>query len=257
MGALDLIYLFVVGLLGGIITSLVGGASVVTFPALVAFGLAPIDAAIVSLVALTPANLSAALWDRSQLPAFSSALWLLLAVCIAGSALGAWLLLVTPANLFSALVPLLLGVATLLFAYAGEIALSIERNAKSAAAAERTRWNMAIGAMVPVSIYGGYFGAGAGVMLLAILMVISRGDYRAGNALKNLVAGVNCTVATAVYVVQDKVEWGPVAMLTGGAMIGAVIGIRIVRIAPREVMRRGVIGLGALLSVVLAWKYWF
>ncbi len=257
MGILDLTYLIVVGLIGGVITSLVGGASVVTFPALVAFGLAPIDAAIVSLVALTPANLSAALWDRSQLPPLSPALCLLLGVCVVGSALGAWLLLVTPANVFSALVPLLLGLATVLFAYAGDIALSIERNAVSAAAAERTRWVMAIGAMVPVSIYGGYFGAGAGVMLLAILMVISQGDYRRGNALKNLVAGVNCTVATAVYVVQDKVEWGPVAMLTAGAMVGAVIGIRIVRIAPREVMRRSVIGLGALLSVVLAWKYWF
>ena len=256
MGPFDLVYLLVVGLLGGIITSLVGGASVVTCPALVAFGLAPVDAAIVSLVALTPANLGSAWWDRSQLPPFSPVMWWLFAVCIFGSVLGAWLLLVTPAMVFSALVPLLLGAATLLFAYAGQIASSIERNATSAAAAERTRWIATIAAMVPVSIYGGYFGAGAGVMLLAILMVIARGDYRAANAMKNFVAGLNCMMATAVYVVQDRVEWRPVALITAGAMVGAVIGVRLVRIAPREMMRRVVIGLGAALSAVFAWKYW-
>lgn len=256
MGFIDIAYLLVVGLLGGIITSLVGGASVVTFPALVALGLTPVDAAIVSLVGLTPANLGAAWWDRSQLPPFLAATWLMLGVCVVGSALGAWLLLVTPAVVFQALVPVLLGLATLLFAYAGEIARAIERNAASVEAAERTRWVATIAAMVPVSIYGGYFGAGAGVMLLAILMVIAHGDYRSANAIKNLVAGVNCAMATAIYVVQDRVDWGPVALITIGALTGAVIGIRLVRIAPRETMRRSVIGVGAVLSVVFAWKYW-
>lgn len=256
MGALELAWHVGIGLVGGIITSLVGGASLVTYPALLATGLAPVAAVVVNLVALMPANLSAAWWDRSQLPSLSPAMAAMLAVSAVGAILGAWLLLLTPQRVFAALVPLLLGLSTLLFAYAGRIAVWIERRAGSAAAAERSRWAMTIAAMVPVSIYGGYFGAGAGVMLLAILMVVARGDYRGANAIKNLVSGLNCLMATAVYVVQDAVAWGPVIVIMAGALAGAAIGVRIVRIVPREAMRRAVLGLGWLLTAVFAWRYW-
>ncbi len=255
-GIVEILYFVGIGLVGGIITSLVGGASLVTYPALLAAGLPPVSAVVVNLVALMPANLSAAWWDRSQLPPFSAGMWALLAVSAVGATLGAWLLLITPENVFVALVPLLLGLSTALFAYAGPIAKWLARGASSAAAAERSRWTATILSMVPVSVYGGYFGAGAGVMLLAILMVVANGDYRSANAIKNLVSGVNCLMASVVYVVQDAVAWTPVAIITAGALVGAVVGVKIVRIAPREAMRRWVIVIGALLTVAFAWKYW-
>lgn len=252
----EIAFLLLIGLAGGIITALVGGASVVTFPGLIAAGLSPVDAAIVSLVGLTPANLGAAFWDRGQLPVLSRPLWIALTVCVAGSALGAWLLLLTPASTFAALVPLLLGLATLLFAYAGRIGEWIVRNAESDEAAERSRWTTTIGGLAPVSIYGGYFGAGAGVMLLAIFMLVARGDYRGANALKNLAAGVNCLVATGVYWAQNAIEWRPTLVVMITAILGSMIGVGLVRIVPRELLRQGVIGLGSVLSLVFAWKYW-
>ena len=256
MGILEAVNLVAIGLAGGIITSIVGGASLVTFPALLATGLSPVAAAIVNLVALMPANLSAAWWDRSQLPVFGRDMWLLIGVTLAGAVAGAWLLLLTPEALFTQLVPLLLAMSTVLFAYAGHIAQWIERRSASAAAADRSRWSITLAAMAPISIYCGYFGAGAGVMILAVLMVVMQGDYRAANAIKNLLAGANCLLASLIYAMQGAVAWAPVLAMTVGALVGAVIGIRLLRIAPRHAMRRAVIWLSAILTVVFAWKYW-
>jgi uncharacterized membrane protein YfcA len=256
MGVLEVVSLIAIGLAGGIVTSLVGGASLVTFPALLATGLSPVAAAIVNLVALMPANLSAAWWDRSQLPAFGRDVWLLLAVTLAGAVVGAWLLLVTPEALFTRLVPLLLAMSTVLFAYAGHIAQWIESRSTSTASAQRSRWTITHAAMVPISIYCGYFGAGAGVMILAVLMVVVQGDYRSANAIKNLLAGANCLVASLIYAIEGAVVWGAVLAMTVGALVGAVIGIRIVRIAPRQTMRRVVIWLSGVLTLAFAWKYW-
>ena len=256
MGFVEVVYLLAIGLAGGIITSLVGGASLVTYPALLATGLNPVAAVIVNLVALMPANLSAAWWDRRQLPAIGRPFWGMLVVAGLGATFGAWLLLVTPEKVFTALVPLLLALSTLLFAYGAQIARFVERGALTDGEAERNRWVATIASMVPVSIYGGYFGAGAGVMLLAILMIVARGDYRGANAIKNLVAGVNSLTATLVFAVDGGILWWPVLVVTVGALVGAVIGIRIVRIAPRDLMRLLVICVGILLTLVFAWKYW-
>lgn len=256
MGLMELVYLFAIGIAGGIVTSVVGGASLVTFPALIATGLAPVQAVIVNLVALTPANLAAAWWDRTQFPPFGKHLLIVCAVSCVGSLVGAWLLLLTPARVFEALIPLLLGLATALFAWAGRIAQWIERRSTTAAAAERSRWTITIAAMVPVSIYGGYFGAGNGVMLLAILMVVAGGDYRMANAIKNLLAGINSLMASAVYMAMGVVLWPPVIVITIGALLGAMVGMKIVRIVPREAMRRAVIAISALLTLVFAWRYW-
>jgi uncharacterized membrane protein YfcA len=256
MTVFEFLWHVAIGIAGGIITSLVGGASLVTFPALLTTGLAPVAAVVVNLVSLMPANLSAAWWDRSQLPRFGWGMWLTLAVSAVGAVVGAWLLMITPERVFMALVPLLLGLSTLLFAHAGRIAVWIERRATTTAAAERDRWAITVAAMVPVSIYGGYFGAGAGVMLLAILMVVANGDYRCANAIKNLVSGLNCLMASAVYVVQDAVAWLPVFVIMAGALVGAKVGVAIVRVVPREAMRRVVIWLGWLITAVFAWRYW-
>lgn len=256
MGVLEVVNLAGIGFVGGIITSIVGGASLVTFPALLATGLSPVAAAIVNLVALMPANLSAAWWDRSHLPDWNRDMWRLIAVTLAGAVAGAWLLLLTPEALFTQLVPLLLALSTVLFAYAGHIAQWIEARSASATAADRSRWTITLAAMAPISIYCGYFGAGAGVMILAILMVVMQGDYRAANAIKNLLAGVNCLLASAIYAMEGAVAWGSVVAMAAGAVVGAVIGVRILRIAPRRAMRRTVIGLSAILTLVFAWKYW-
>ena len=253
----ELAFLLVIGIGGGVLTAMVGGASLLTYPGLIALGLPPITAAVVNLVALMPANLWAAWADRAQMPRASTPLLLLLAVSIVGGVAGAWLLLQTPPGVFTVLVPLLLGASTLLFAYAGYIAQWIERRASGADAAATARWQVTTIAMVPVAVYGGYFGAGAGVMLLAILMIVANGDYRSANAIKNLASGLNSLVASAVFVSQGAVLWLPVTVMAAGGLVGATIGMRIVRVVPRGAMRRAVIVLGWLLTAVFAWKYWY
>src|SRR5688572_2192647 len=111
----DIPLLIAAGLVGGTISALVGGAALVTFPALLATGLPPLIAAPVNLVALTPGNFFAALSDRTQLPPFDRSFIGLVAASLVGAAIGAALLLMTPERTFEILVPLLLGFATVLF----------------------------------------------------------------------------------------------------------------------------------------------
>jgi uncharacterized protein len=257
MGILQAMLLVVVGVGGGTITALIGGASLVTFPALVAIGLSPVGAVVVNLVALIPANLAAAWWDRTELPEWDSSFAALLAVALVGSVVGAALLLATPEALFGAVVPLLLAAATALFAFSGRVAKWLERRAVDRKLAPRSRWRGAMAAMIPVSIYIGYFGAGASIMLLGILSVGAGGDYRTANAVKNLISGLTCITAAVLFILQDAVAWLPVALVMAGGLAGAALGVRIAQVASREAMRIAVIATSALLTVVFAWRYWF
>src|SRR5262245_38977513 len=179
------------GIAGGTISALVGGAAIVTFPALIATGLSPVVATATNLVALVPGNFFASLYDRTRLPALDKAFIGLLLSSVIGAGLGAMLLMLTPERLFAAFVPALLGFATILFAYARRISGWLRKRAADAAGASSHRWDSIAAALLPVSIYTGYFGAGAGVMLLGVLSVATGGDYRSANVIKNLVTSLN------------------------------------------------------------------
>jgi uncharacterized protein len=257
MGILESALLVAVGFGGGAITALIGGASLVTFPALVGIGVSPVGAVIVSLVALIPANLAAAWLDRTELPEWDRSFTVLLAVALVGSVVGAALLLATSEKIFGAIVPLLLGGATALFAFSGRVAKWLERTFAHATSARRSRWGTAMAGMIPVSLYIGYFGAGASIMLLGILSVGSGGDYRTANAVKNLISGLTCISAAILFVAQDAVAWTPVFLMMAGGLAGSAVGVRIAQVAPREAMRVAVIATSALLTAAFAWRYWF
>jgi uncharacterized protein len=110
--------------------------------------------------------------------------------------------------------------------------------------------------MVPVSIYGGYFGAGVGVLLIAALSVANGGDYRAANVTKNFVGSLNNLVAATVFASQGTIAWIPALLVAAGAVGGALAGAHIARILPLAAARGLVIGFGALLTAVYAWRYW-
>jgi uncharacterized membrane protein YfcA len=111
--------------------------------------------------------------------------------------------------------------------------------------------------LFPVSFYGGYFGAGVGVLLLAVLTLATRGDYRSANVAKNLVTSLNSGVAAAIFIVKGIVVWPATLALMAGTVIGGQLGASIARIAPREVMRIAVTAVGALLTCYFARIYWF
>jgi uncharacterized membrane protein YfcA len=245
------------GLVGGTISSLVGGAAIVTFPALIAAGLPPVVATATNLVALVPGNFLAALYDRKQLPAFDRSFIALILASLVGAGFGAVLLLLTPERMFAAFVPALLGFATILFAYAGRISAWIRARAARRGDRAASRWGNSIAALTLVSIYGGYFGAGLGVLLLGVLSIGTNGDYRAANVIKNLVTSLSSLTAAVVFVAQDKVSWPATLAMMAGGLVGALVGARLAQTVPREVMRVVVVAMGVLLTAAFAWRYWF
>jgi uncharacterized membrane protein YfcA len=244
------------GIIGGAISALVGGAAIVTFPTLIAIGLSPVVATATNLVALIPGNFAASLYDRSQLPPLDRSFAGMVFSSMLGAGIGAVLLLVTPERMFEVFVPVLLGFATVLFAYAGRISAWIRTRA--AAQEERGHhWAGTVLPLLPVSVYTGYFGAGAGVMLLAVMSIATGGDYRSANVAKNLVTSLNSVVAAAILIVEEKVAWPASLTMMAGALVGALIGARLAQIVPREVMRVVVVAVGAILTVAFAQRYWF
>src|SRR5262249_7315762 len=152
------------------------------------------------------------------------------------------------------LVPLLLGFATVLFAYAGRISAFLRARAGDQDKSPH-RWEHSIGVILPVSFYGGYF-RGVGVLLLGVLSIGKPGDYRGAHGTKNLVTSLNSLVAAALFVAQGAVLWTPTLIMMAGALVGAVIGARLAQIAPHALMRIVVVAIGTLLTVIFAWRYW-
>jgi uncharacterized protein len=245
--------LVVAGIAGGVMAAIVGGAAVITFPALLAAGLPPVMATAGNTVALTPGLFLAAIYDRSQLPPFDRSFLAMAVASIAGALIGASLLLLTPERVFSALVPLLLGFATVLFAYAGRISAWL---AERAARGGKRFSAHSLAAVLPVSIYGGYFGAGVGVLMLGVFSVGTGGDYRSANVSKNLVTALNSATATIIFAAQGVVSWPATLLLMAGTLLGALIGARLAQVMPNRTARSLVVGVGALLTAVFAWRYW-
>lgn len=244
------------GVFSGTMSAVIGGSAILVFPALIAMGLTPVQAAITILVSLMPSGFSAAYYDRTKLPPFDRSLVVLVLTSVVFAAIGAILLLATPLELFKLLVPVLLAFATVLFVYAAQIAGFIERLAGDKFDKDKARWKMSTIGIVPVGIYTGYFGAGVGVMLLAVLSIGSRGDYRTANAVKNLLIGFNNVFATAVYAIGGVILWPVVGIMICGTLLGAWIGTALAKIAPRKILRIVVIFTSIALTLFYTYRFW-
>jgi hypothetical protein len=165
---------------------------------------------------------------------------------------GAALLLATPEKAFTAVVPLLIGFATMLFALSGRIRLWIL--SRTADRTPSTGWSSLL--FAPVAVYGGYFGAGMSVMILAILSVSRADEFRTANVIKNLLSGLTSFVAVVVFVLRGVVAWPPALLVMGGAVIGGFLGGRLARVLPPAAMRWIVITVGTVLTAVYAYRYW-
>jgi uncharacterized membrane protein YfcA len=239
-----------------LILFLVGVGVVVVYPALIASGLSPQLASVSNLIALMPATMLAALSDRSQLPPFNRAFLGLIVASVSGAGVGAMLLLLTPQRMFAVLVPLLLAFATVLFAFAERISAAIR--ARAAGRGHELSFNVAsLKLLLPVSFYGGYFGAGVGILMLGVFSVATGGDYRSANVAKNFVASLNCLVAGTVFTLHGAVVWPQTLALMIGTVVGGLIGAQIARVIPRNVVRVLVVVFGATLTVLFARRYWF
>jgi uncharacterized protein len=256
MDLMTTVFLAGVGVVAGIIATMVGGAAVVIYPALIATGVPPQLAAVSNLASVMPATMLAALADRTQLPPFDRAFIGLIVASIIGAGLGAALLVLTPERMFAQIVPLLLGFATLLFAFSERISRWLRTRAEGRGHA--IAFNFAsLKVILPVSFYGGYFGAGVGILMLGVFSLATGGDYRAANVAKNFVSSLNGLAATLVFATQGAVLWPQTLALAAGTIGGGLIGAYVARIIPRNVIRVLIVAVGAALTIAFARRYWF
>jgi len=237
------------GLIGGVANAIAGGATLITFPAMLASGIPPVVANASNAVAVTPGHLIAALADRERLPKLDRRLVIVILLSLIGAAIGAVLLLVTTDRTFLLLVPFLVGAATLIFAFARQIQAAVSRKG-------RPHPFLAEILLVPATIYGGYFGGGLGVMLLAILGVLGIHDVRAANVLKNLLATAVSAVTIAIFVAKGIVDWPHTLVMLLGAACGGFLGGWLVRVLPPAPVRTVVIAAGSVITLYYAWRYW-
>jgi uncharacterized membrane protein YfcA len=246
--------LLTAGGVGGVINALAGGATLITFPAMLAAGLPAVIANASNAVAISPGHLIAALADRGKLPPPTRRAITFVAVSTVAGAAGAGVLLLLPERLFVLPVPALIAFATLLFAFAPQIQGWTVGHQKAAALPSIGASSAVLGL---ACVYGGFFGAGLGVILTAVLSITEPNDIRAVKALKNLLATCVSLAATLIFIVQGAVRWPETSVMLLGAMIGGYTGGHLIRILPARIVRQFVIAAGALMTVIYAARYWF
>ncbi|WP_200834407.1 sulfite exporter TauE/SafE family protein [Amycolatopsis alkalitolerans] len=241
-----LLFLVVAGVGAGLTGSVAGLASLVSYPALLAVGLPPLSANVTNTIALLGTTVGAAAGSRPELTGQRDRLKRLCAVTAAGGALGARLLLSTPPGVFTAIVPFLIaGASILLF-----LGPRLRKNHGHGQALSP----MAGAGAFAVAIYGGYFGAAAGVLMLALLSTVWTQSLARSNAAKNIATGAANFIAAVVFAFTGKAAWPAVVALCLGSVLGSWLGPAIVRRVPAAPLRV-LIGLGGLaLAGTLAYR---
>lgn len=240
-----LILLFFAGIWAGTQNALAGGGSFVTLPALILAGLDPRAANITSTLALFPGQVSTGLAGRRLVAGTETVgFGALFAISLVGGALGAWLLLATPPQLFARLVPWLVLVATLLFAWG-----SFGRRGVKAAGARVGAPTTCV-LQFGIAIYGGYFGGGIGILMLAALTLAGMMVRNAGSTKNALTAAMNAT-AVAVLAFSGEVDWTLAFALGLGAILGGLFGAWALHRVNETALRVAIVIIGSALSVGL------
>jgi len=237
----------------GAINSVAGGGTLLTFPTLIWLGLNSVAANATSTVAIWPGSLGGMWGFRKELRTADRRMLALILPSLIGGIAGALLLRFTPPSIFDAVVPFLILFATILFM----VQETVQRIFKTGEARhESARW--LVGAMAFqffVALYGGYFGAGIGILMLAALSILGLTDLNQMNGLKNFFALCINGVAAIYFIFAHMVEWPYVLVMAVGAIAGGYGGAGLARRLGRTVMRRVVIGIGFAMALSLFLKW--
>ena len=237
------------GVGAGGINAVVGSGSLITFPTLLAVGLPSVTANVSNNIGLVPGSASSVYGYRRELVGQGRRARLLACASAAGGVVGATLLLTLPSSVFDAVVPILVLVACgLMLAQPRLSAYAAKRRGD---AVDRDVTPAAWAIVFVGGVYGGYFGAGQGVILLAVLAVLLPDDLKRTNALKNVLAGTVNGLAAVIFVVVAHVDWVAVALVAVGAVVGGAVGARIGRRIPPVVLRGVVVAIGVVVAAKL------
>jgi uncharacterized membrane protein YfcA len=245
MDAVEAGLLFSAAALGGALNSVAGGGSFLTFPALIFAGIEPISANATSTVALWPGSVASSLGYRVELKAEAANLRWLAALSALGGLLGALTLIGTPKELFERLLPFLLLLATVVFTFGDAL-----RARMKAGPLPRP---VVAALQLAISIYGGYFGGGMGMMMLAAFTFLGMTELHRMNALKSALGVVINGVAVAAFVAAGKIAWVPAGVMVVGAVVGGFGGAFLARKVPPARLKPAVVLLGWAMT---SWFFW-
>jgi uncharacterized membrane protein YfcA len=244
---LEAIAILAAGLAAGTINTIVGSGSLITFPTLLAFGYSPVLANVSNTVGLVPGSLSGAIGYRRELGGQRGRMIRLGLAAAVGGLTGALLLLALPAATFQRVVPILILGSVVLIAI--QPRLSRAMGDRRVAGAEHTI--PLVVTLYLTGIYGGYFGAGQGVIMMALLGVFLPDDLQRLNGLKNFLAVLINGVAAILFILLSPIAWPAAILLAIGAIIGGQVGAQVGRRLPANVLRGAIIVVGTVVGVRL------
>jgi uncharacterized membrane protein YfcA len=242
----EILLLVVAGFAAGMLNAVAGGGTFLSFPALIYIGIPPVMANATATLSAMPGYLSSAVAFRDDIAAEGTlSLKAIIGIAAIGSVIGALLLIVTPGDTFMVLVPWLLLIATTLFA-AGPSLLAMIR-ARGGRDAGPTLSGATI---LAVSIYGGYFNGGLGIMLLAAFGLIGFVNLHGMNGLKNLLSAILSVISAATFVVAGLIAWKPALIMMVATAAGGFVGARVSRVIRTDYLRYFVIAVGVVMTVI-------
>jgi uncharacterized protein len=247
---LEALGIFAAGGAAGAINVVVGSGTLITFPVLLAFGYAPVVANVSNTIGLVPGSVAGVIGYRRELSDQRRRVGRLACATAAGAATGAVLLLTLPASAFKAIVPAFIALALVLIVAQPRLAVLLRRRRGDVGGHEHLGALTLLG-VYATGVYGGYFGAAQGIMLLAILGLALDEALQRVNATKNVLAGLANLLSGLIFAAVADVSWAVVALIAAGSVIGGVLGARYGRRLPPAPLRALIVAVGIVAIVRL------
>lgn len=247
------ILLFFAALIAGSINSVAGGGSLISFPALIFAGIPPVPANATSTLAIWPGSVASVGAYRDKLPRDGRLVAPLMIASLLGGFLGAFLLLHTPPRTFMRIIPWLFLFATFLFIFGKRLIGSVKISVDG-----RHSWGVIAGATLAqlvIATYGGFFGGGMGILMLAVFSMIQLGDIHNMNGLKALLASAINGVAIVTFIVAKAIVWPVALVMIAGAAAGGYGAARIAQRVPQRLVRGFVVVVGVTMALYFLWRY--
>jgi uncharacterized membrane protein YfcA len=248
MSALSALAIVAVGLAAGTINTIVGSGSLITFPTLLALGYPAVVANVSNTVGLVTGSISGTVGYRRELEGQAPRVRVLGVASLTGGLAGGLLLLALPASVFEEVVPLLILVACVLVALQPRLAARVAAGDRPAPAHGGP---VLFGAVFATGVYGGYFGAAQGVILIALLGIFLDDHLQRLNALKNLLAALVNGIAAILFILVADVDWAVAGLLAAGAVCGGQLGARVGRRIPAGWLRAVIVVVGVAVAIRL------
>jgi uncharacterized membrane protein YfcA len=247
MTGLEMVAVLLAGVAAGTINTVVGSGTLIPFPTLLAFGVPPVTANVSNTIGLVPGSLSGAIGYRRELVGQRGRLLRLGTASAIGGVAGAVLLLVLPAAAFDAVVPVLIGLGCVLVLLQPRISAVVAARAQARGREVHPHgaaWGWVL--VLVTGVYGGYFGAAQGVLLMAVLGVGLQESMQRNNATKNVLALLVNAIAALVFIAVADVDWAVAGLIALGAVVGGQLGATVGRRLPPVVLRAVIVLVGVV-----------